>query len=178
MTDGATIPRPTPTIARGPVALRIDDRDTVAVAVRPITAGDRVEVGGASVIARQDIPAGHKLALVSLEPEQPVFKYGVPIGLATTEIAPGDWIHSHNLKTALSGLLDYVYTPSSQPPYAAPRTPHASFQGFRRANGRVGTRNELWVLNTVGCVNHAAERIARQAAERFAGRLDGVHAFA
>jgi altronate hydrolase len=50
--------------------------------------------------------------------------------------------------------------------------------GYRRANGRVGTRNELWVLNTVGCVNHAAERIAKQAAERYAGRVDGIHAFA
>jgi altronate hydrolase len=53
-----------------------------------------------------------------------------------------------------------------------------TFKGYRRANGRVGTRNELWVLNTVGCVNHAAERIARQAGERFAGAIDGVHAFA
>src|SRR5439155_3076535 len=53
-----------------------------------------------------------------------------------------------------------------------------TFQGYRRADGRVGTRNELWVLNTVGCVNHAAERIAKQAAERYAGRVDGIHAFA
>src|SRR4051812_20141284 len=51
------------------------------------------------------------------------------------------------------------------------------FMGYRRHDGRVGTRNELWVLNTVGCVNHAAERIAKQAAERYAGRIDGIHAF-
>jgi altronate hydrolase len=94
-------------------------------------------------------------------------------------IAAGDWVHSHNLRTALSGTLDYAYQPigrDERPAIGDPRP--ATFMGYRRANGRVGTRNELWVLNTVGCVNHAAERIAKQAAERFAGRVDGIHAFA
>ena len=103
----------------------------------------------------------------------------MPIGLATARSNAGDWIHSHNLHTALSGLLEYAYAPSADvaaSPLPAPRFPRS--RGYRRADGRVGTRNELWVLNTVGCVNHAAERIAKQAAERFAGRIDGVHAFA
>jgi altronate hydrolase len=178
MTDGATIPRPAPAIATGPPAIRIDERDTVAVALRAIAAGDRVDIAGASVVARQDVPAGHKIALTHIEPGQAVTKYGVPIGIATSAIEAGDWIHSHNLKTALSGLIDYAYSPVAdpRPPSAAPALP--TFRGFRRPNGRVGTRNELWVLNTVGCVNHAAERIAKQAADRFAGHIDGVHAFA
>jgi len=67
MSDGATIPRPAPAIASGPAALRIDDRDSVAVALRPIAAGDRIDVAGESVIALQDIPAGHKIALTDLE---------------------------------------------------------------------------------------------------------------
>ncbi|MGH7618561.1 MAG: UxaA family hydrolase, partial [Gemmatimonadaceae bacterium] len=96
MTDGATIPRPAPAIASGPAAIRIDERDNVAVAIRPIPAGDHVDVGGESVVARQEIPAGHKIALSALEPEQSVIKYGVPIGLATQKIERGDWIHSHN----------------------------------------------------------------------------------
>jgi altronate hydrolase len=160
-----------------PAAIRIAEQDNVAVALRPIAAGERVEVDGESVVAQQDVPAGHKIALVELEPEQTITKYGVPIGLASAPIAAGDWVHSHNLRTALSGLLEYTYSPvdRSDP---APRGPLPTFQGFRRADGRVGTRNELWVLNTVGCVNHAAERIAKQAAERYAGRVDGIHAFA
>ncbi len=178
MTDGATITRPGSAIVSGPAALRIDERDDVAVALRPIAAGDRIDIAGESVIARQEIPAGHKIALTSFEPEQPVTKYGVPIGLATSAIERGDWIHSQNLKTALSGLLDYRYTPHPVPPRPASRVPLPSFKGYRRPNRHPGTRNELWVLNTVGCVNHAAERIAKQAAERFAGRIDGVHAFA
>jgi altronate hydrolase len=78
-------------------------------------------------------------------------------------------------------VIDYAYTPSrastESSPLPASRVPLPAFHGYRRPNGTTGTRNELWVLNTVGCVNHAAERIARQAAERFSGRIDGVHAF-
>ena len=185
MTEGATIDRPQSNLRAGPVAIRIDERDMVAVALRPIAAGDRVNVDGASIVARQDIPAGHKLALNSLEPDQQVLKYGVPIGLASASIAAGDWVHSHNLRTSLSGVLEYNYHPGEQFPLPASTRPPAAgtrplpaFSGYRRANNTVGTRNELWVLNTVGCVNHAAERIAKQAAERFAGQVDGVHAFA
>jgi altronate hydrolase len=177
MTDGATIPRPASTIANGPPAIRIDERDGVAIALRAIAAGDRIDVAAESVIARQDIPAGHKIALVDVEIEEPITKYGVPIGTATQSISRGDWVHSHNLRTALSGVLEYGYTPSPNPPRPASPVPLPTFKGYRRPHG-TGTRNELWVLNTVGCVNHAAERIAKQAAERFADRIDGVHAFA
>jgi altronate hydrolase len=180
MTDGATIPRPAPAIVSGPAAIRIDDRDTVAVALRPITAGDRIDVAGDSSIVRQDIPAGHKIALTNIEPDQAITKYGVPIGVATQPISRGDWVHSHNLRTSLSGVIEYAFNPITTrvSPVAGPRSPLPTFRGYRRANGTAATRNELWVLNTVGCVNHAAERIAKQAAERFAGRIDGVHAFA
>lgn len=178
MTLGAPTERVNALIAAGPAVIRIDDRDNVAVALRPIVAGTHVNVSEESIVARQDIPAGHKLALTSFEPDQAVTKYGVPIGLATTPIAVGDWIHSHNLRTSLSGLLEYAYAPLRSSSLPASPFPLPTFRGFRRPDGRVGTRNELWVLNTVGCVNHAAERIAKQAGERFAGQIDGVHAFA
>lgn len=178
MTDARLVAsRERPTGSR-PAAIRIAERDSVAVALRALAAGETVDVGGVTVIARQDVSAGHKIALAVIEPDQPVLKYGVPIGLATTAIAPGDWVHSHNLRTALSGTIDYAYASGSTASQPARPSSIPTFAGYRRANGRVGTRNELWVLNTVGCVNHAAERIARQAAERFAGRIDGIHAFA
>jgi len=163
--------------ASRPAAIRIADEDSVAIALRPIAAGEPVPVGDGTVTARQEIPAGHKLALCDVDVDEQIIKYGVPIGLASAPIARGDWVHSHNLHTALSGVIDYTYRPLSanvQPATASLPT----FRGYRRKNGKVGTRNELWVLNTVGCVNHAAERIAKQAAERFAGRIDGIHAFA
>jgi altronate hydrolase len=160
-----------------PAAIRIADGDNVAVALRTIAAGEQVSVAGDNVTARHEIPAGHKVALAPLELGQPVIKYGVPIGVACEPIERGDWIHSHNLKTSLSGVLDYQYSPNGVHGESRP-TAVPTFMGYRRANGKVGTRNELWVLNTVGCVNHAAERIAKQAAERYAGRVDGIHAFA
>jgi altronate hydrolase len=177
MSDAATMERDVAAAAKRPSAIRVSEHDNVAVALRSIAVGERITVGDTNVVARQDVPPGHKIALASLEPDQQIMKYGVPIGFATAAITPGDWVHSHNLRTALSGLLDYKYAPSARADRTAPAS-LPTFMGYRRRDGRVGTRNELWVLNTVGCVNHAAERIAKQAAERYAGRVDGIHAFA
>jgi altronate hydrolase len=112
-----------------------------------------------------------------------IIKYGFPIGTLTQAVRAGEWIHSHNLTTALDANVPYVYEPVAPAPGPPACVP--SFMGYRRKNGRVGTRNEIWIINTVGCVNHAAERIAKLAAERFAsraherfvGRIDGVHSF-
>ena len=82
----------------------------------------------------------------------------------------GDWVHSHNLRTSLSGLLEYTYAPNGDPPRRRPGSRCRRSSATSERTASVGTRNELWVLNTVGCVNHAAERIAKQAAERYAGR--------
>ena len=163
-----------------PAAIRIADQDNVAIALRPIAAREPVRVDGDTIEARQEIPAGHKLALADVGVDEQIIKYGVPIGLATAPIARGDWVHSHNLRTALSGVIEYAYRPPrlDHGPRTTDHGPIPTFNGYRRANGKVGTRNELWVLNTVGCVNHAAERIATQASERFAGKIDGIHAFA
>jgi len=153
------------------------------VAVRSLPAGSEVVVEDAGVVLRDDVPAGHKIAVRPIEPGEPVVKYGFPIGAATAAIAPGAWVHTHNLKTCLEGVVDYRYQPvpvSVGAQHAAPlRTPGATptFAGYRRRNGRVGTRNEVWILNTVGCVNHAAEQIGRTGAARFAGRIDGVFSF-
>ncbi|WP_114395740.1 UxaA family hydrolase [Oleisolibacter albus] len=157
-------------------ALRIDPRDDVAVAICPIAAGEQVTLGDVQVTATAEIPRGHKLALRRIPVGVPVHKYGWPIGLSTREIAPGDHVHAHNVRTRLSGTLAYRYQPDI--PTAATAAPvRPGFLGYRRADGRVGTRNEIWILCTVGCVGRTAERIATLAAERFAGRVDGIHAF-
>ena len=130
MTDGAATERSPLTAAAGPAAVRIDERDNVAVALRLIPAGDRVEVDGSTVIARQEIPAGHKIALESLQHDEQVVKYGVPIGLTTERVAAGDWVHSQNLRTALSGLVDYQYHPAESHSLPASRFPLPVFKGF------------------------------------------------
>jgi altronate hydrolase len=157
-----------------PTAVRVQPDDTVAVALRALSAGERIDVEGERITLGTDVPAGHKVALVAHEPGASVVKYGFAIGVATERMTPGAWVHSHNLKTRLEGLASYRYEPA---PRSAFTPPPASFDGFRRASGRVGTRNEIWILNTVGCVNHAAERIAKITGEQFSGQVDGVYAF-
>ncbi|PAP75385.1 UxaA family hydrolase [Rubrivirga marina] len=159
-----------------PRALQVHPDDNVAVAVEPLAAGTTVSVGTVEVTLRDDVPKGHKVALRDLAPGAPVVKYGARLGDTTEAVAAGAWVHSHNLRTALGDLHEYAYEPTDRP---APDVPDAAptFLGYRRPDGRVGTRNEIWVINTVACVNRAAERIARTANARFEGRVDGVHSF-
>ena len=92
--------------------------------------------------SKDGIPAGHKVALTAIAAGAPVIKYGYPIGVATGDIHPGDHVHTHNLKTALTGDFSADYTPDFQhpTPLTAP-----TFLGYRRASGKVGIRNELWI---------------------------------
>ncbi|MBV9879895.1 MAG: altronate dehydratase, partial [Gemmatirosa sp.] len=163
-----------------PAAVRVHPADDVAVATRPLAAGTDVDVDGVRVTLAEDVPAGHKLALRAIAEGEAVHKYGMPIGAATAAIAPGAWVHSHNLKTRLSGAESYERpaTFAGAPVVPANAGSVPTFDGYRRRTGRVGTRNEIWIVNTVGCVNTAAERIAKAASERYAGEIDGVHAFA
>jgi altronate hydrolase len=156
--------------------IQIDPRDTVAVAVRPIAPRALVRVGGREIRALTQIPEGHKIALQPIACGAQVVKYGWPIGRARLDIPAGSHVHTHNLATCLEGIETYKYVPRSAPP---PRPASGqTFLGYPRTDGRVGTRNEIWILPTVGCVARTVERIARTANERFAGRVDGVYAFA
>ena len=164
--------------------LRIHPADNVAVAIAPIPADTVASVDGTELRIKQDVPAGHKVALADLPTGALITKYGFAIGELTHSVQAGDWIHSHNLRTRLTDNQAYDYSPNGSgviPGSAAA----PAFMGYRRKSGRVGTRNEIWIINTVGCVNHAAERIAKLAADRFAdrlnqrfaGRIDGVFSF-
>ncbi len=153
----------------------VDAQDHVATALRDIIAGETLDLHGRKILSRADIPKGHKIATRAALLGEDVRKYGWPIGRATTDIAVGDHVHVHNVETKLSGVEGYAW---KQPTAAiASEQPARTFMGYRRANGRVGTRNEIWVLCTVGCVANTARRIAEKANARFAGRVDGVHAF-
>ena len=161
-------------------ALRIHPADNVAVLLSPALArGTQVRVAGGELVTGGAIPSGHKIALQTLQPGDIVRKYGQPIGRVTAPIAPGEWVHTHNLHTLLGANEAYTYTPRPLAPAAPADAP--TFRGFVRPDGRVGVRNELWVLCTVGCINRAAEEVARQAHARYArangGPIDGVYAF-
>jgi altronate hydrolase len=157
-------------------ALKIHSADHVATLLEAAAAGETIEADGIPVVARADIPKGHKIALRDVATGENIIKFGFPIGRATAPIAIGDHVHSHNLATGLSGTLDYRYDPHADPRAVSPSA--RTFLGYVREDGRVGTRNEIWILPTVGCVGRTAERIAAQAGRRHAGEVDGVHAFA
>ena len=138
--------------------LKINTADNVAVAIENLSKGEVLHIEGSEVQLQEDVPAGHKFALKPFAQGEDVVKYGYPIGHTLQPIAQGCWINERNLKTNLSGLLEYSY----QPVDASLQIPNRglTFKGYRRANGEVGIRNEIWVVPTVGCVNGIASRLA------------------
>ncbi len=156
-------------------AVRVDRDDDVALLLNPVATGGVVCVDHETIVAREDIAKGHKIAVRRVAAGAPVRRYRAAFGVATADIATGAHVHVHNVATALSGEDAYRYAPAL-PAVAAPRA-EPGFAGYVRADGSVATRNEIWVLPTVGCVGRLGERIAAQAGPRHAGRVDGVHAF-
>ncbi len=156
--------------------LQLNPRDTVAVALRGIARGETVQVGGCTLKTAEAIPFGHKMALRDVATGEPVIKYGFPIGHTTRDVAAGSWVHTHNLQTNLSGTLHYTYVPRHtllSPPQGIPDT----FDGYVRADGSVGIRNEVWIIPTVGCVSHTARILQERGNARFGGLCDGIFAF-
>lgn len=101
---------------------------------------------------------GHKYACRLIREGENVVKYGFPIGHATAEIHPGEWVHSHNLKTNLSGRLeDICYQPHFD---VLPERMPEMFPGYQRSDGTVGIRNDIFIICTVGCIQRSAEKIA------------------
>lgn len=122
----------------------------------------------------ETIPVGHKKALCDIPQGTDIVKYGFPIGHATEDIPKGAWVHSHNMATNLAETLTYTYEP--QLTALAPAEP-ATFLGYPRSDGQVGIRNEIWIINTVGCVNETAARLAREASALYGDRVDGIYTF-
>ena len=154
--------------------IRIHPSDSVAVALRPLEAGFEAEAGGIRVTLTEAVPMGHKVALKPLKAGEPVIKYGYPIGAAAEDIPQGGHVHTNNLHTLLSGEKEYVWQPTHP---ADEKQPPVTFPGYRRENGRVGIRNELWILPTVGCVNDVASALAKEMEKRSLPGVDGVYAF-
>ena len=156
--------------------IRIHDGDMVAVALTPLASGKTVPVAGAScsVTLNEDITMGHKVALRDIAEGEKVIKYGFPIGQATENIKAGSHVHTHNLRTLLSGNLTYEYHPTNP---KLEEKEHTTFQGYARKNGSVGVRNELWIIPTVGCVNDIAETLAHKAQALVGEGVENVRAF-
>lgn len=153
---------------------QINPMDNVAVALQDISPGDSIYIENEVISAPEAIRMSHKAALCDIKKGQDIIKYGAPIGIATQDIFKGRWVHTDNLKTKLSGLLDYTFSPGKSE--HTPETP-GTYMGYRRENGKVGIRNEIWIVITVGCVSKTAALLETEANKRFGGRTDGIFAF-
>lgn len=155
--------------------LKINDADNVAVVLADgVKAGEVFE--GVTLLA--DVPRGHKFALTPIAQGESVIKYGYPIGHATSPIRAGEWIHSHNLATSLGDDLEYTYNPVQDVTPDTTEKECPTVEGYLRADGRMGIRNELWVIPTVGCVNGQANAIVeRLRRELTAEGIDDIRAF-
>lgn len=111
-----------------------------------------------------NLETGHKWAICDIKAGENIIKYGSPIGHATCDIKAGEHVHTHNLKTNLGDNMEYTFEPEY---YEQPEAEEAFFYGYEREDGSVGIRNDVWIVNTVGCVNNTAKRIAERSGAKY-----------
>ncbi len=154
--------------------IKIHKSDNVAVAVTALLKGERIRVGETEVLLGEDIRPGHKASLVHISANEKIIKYGYPIGKASCDIPAGMHVHTHNVHTLLSESFEYSYDGAEAKQYRPPEIQAPDIQAYKRADGKIGIRNEVWIIPTVGCVNKTAEALALWGSTVYA---DGVHAW-
>ena len=157
--------------------IKIHPSDSVAVILEAVRAGETINIDGTEITVRDDIPAGHKIALKDIQAGESVIKYGEPIGKAKMGIDSGSHVHVHNLATRLDEEFEYTYDPEERVSPMTGVNVRDTFKGYLRHNGKVGVRNEIWVIPTVGCVNNVADKIAELARPFVHGAVETVVSF-
>jgi len=156
--------------------LKINPADSVVVCLQPKTKGEIIEVDGMSITLNQDTPAGHKVLIKDVKQGENIIKYGYPIGHARQDLKAGDWVNENNLKTNLAGTLEYTYNPVDEE-LSIP-VENRTINAYKRENGDIGVRNEIWIVPTVGCVNGIAEKLANQLRQETGCKgIDAVYAW-
>ena len=150
----------------------INDNDNVLVVLRPFSKGEVVN----GITLLDDIPQAHKVALVDIEEGQDIIKYGNPIGHATKAIKKGEHVHVQNTKTNLSDVFDYEYSPNFVDVKTIAKD--KTVEVYARKNGEYGIRNELWIVQLVGCVSGNAHAIINNFKSKYdTSKIDGVYTF-
>lgn len=149
---------------------KINDKDNVAIALEELKKGEIID----NIKLLDDIPFGHKVLLNDLKSGENIIKYGNPIGHLTIDCKKGEHIHEHNLKTNLSDIIEYKYCGENE---YQPKKCDVTFNGYLRQDGRAATRNEFWIIPTVGCVNNTAKRLEKIGQNIIGDGCDGVFAY-
>jgi len=157
-------------------AIHLHPSDNVAIARVPIAPGQTLRVEGNELQAKSNVPAGHKIALMRIEPGENVYRYGQRIGRASRAIEPGEHVHTHNVSYE---ELEFAYEfPEKEVPFPAPPKDIPTFMGYVREDGRVGTRNFIAVVAASNCAAHTSEIIAQSfLEEKLPANIDGIMAF-
>ncbi len=150
--------------------IKIHPEDNIAVTLIDQAAGAKIEIDDYVIELIEPIGRGHKFSLVAINKDENIIKYGLPIGHAKQDIACGEQVHTHNIATNLSALNHYEYLPQSISLPASLADPEVNI--YRRENGDIGIRNEIWVIPTVGCVN----ALARKMIEKFTQQQKDISA--
>lgn len=149
---------------------KINENDNVAIALEELKSGEIID----NIKILNDIPFGHKVLLKDLKAGENIIKYGNPIGHLTRDCKTGEHVHEHNLKTNLSDIIDYKYLGENE---YQPKECDVTFDGYLRQDGRVATRNEIWIIPTVGCVNSTAKKLEKIGQNIIGDGCDGVFAY-
>ncbi|MGC3977713.1 MAG: altronate dehydratase family protein [Paludibacteraceae bacterium] len=156
--------------------IKIHPSDNVCVALNDLKTGEKLTIDEKEVVMLNDIPTGHKFSIYHISENQNIIKYGYAIGHATEDILQGSHVHTHNVKTNLHDNLQYEYHPVKEKlniPLSDKKV-----NVYKRFNGDVGIRNELWIVPTVGCVNGQAQMIIdRVKKELDVSHLDDVRVY-
>ncbi|MDR1544824.1 MAG: altronate dehydratase family protein [Prevotellaceae bacterium] len=140
--------------------IKINPVDNVAVALENLQKGEAFIIDNQPVALQENISAGHKFALKNLVQNENIIKYGFPIGHTISEIVQGGWVNENNLKTNLKGVEEYKFEPIKHYKLKIKNETRRTFKGFRRKNGEVGIRNDIWIIPTVGCINGTVGKLA------------------
>ena len=155
-------------------AIHLHPDDNIGVATRNLKAGEVISLASRQTMLQDDIPMGHKFALQAVVVDHPVLKYGQTIGVTTDAISPGQWVHTHNLT---NGDFCHQYEKATEIPDPLPTIQDRTFQGFRRQNGKAGTRNYIAVISTVNCSASVSKYVAQhfdQSSLKDYSNIDGV----
>lgn len=154
--------------------IKIADNDNVIVALENIERDTEIRDGDFDLIVKEEIPAGHKIAIRNINKDESIMKYDTRIAIAERDIEKGEWVHTHNARTGLSEKQSYTYdfnirkTAEIEDDY---------INAYLREDGKIGIRNEVWIIPVVGCVNCIAERLKDISSKLSSEGTDGVFSF-
>ena len=137
--------------------IQINENDNIVVALTDLSKDEVISIGNKEITLKEEVKRGHKIATREIKVDENIIKYGFPIGHSIVDVSEGQWVHTHNIKTNLDGIKEYTFNQNLIKNNLVNR--NLTFNGYKRIDGNVGIRNELWIVPTVGCVNGIADRI-------------------